>query len=253
MMGGQTANGLVQFSAFFASVLAGVLSALLILGAGYIYRNTLEPWFRGKVYRGLQVAGEWRLKSDRLSQKGTLTLHQQADRLWGEGAFLWSDEGVSYLEPTRPIIVEGTIRDRFVHLFFRHRDPDRLGIGAIVVEVTADGQIMEGYHTFHNARAGGISDSVCRLVRPAKEEQLSLYYQDSGTKARKAAAEITAALSTVEATIAEKEAEVAENEVAEDSETLKAEIHLLKERRQGLRDALTRVEMDVLRAENALR
>src|SRR4051812_27685577 len=113
--------------AIVLGVVAGVLTSALLALFGSFFKNVTLPWYRAKIYDGVDVAGTWELESFQSDQSGMLELTQQANRLSGRMALVAHPPFAEDYEELRTFTINGFITDRLVELSFRHTDRARIG------------------------------------------------------------------------------------------------------------------------------
>jgi hypothetical protein len=145
---------LLTLEAIAIGVVSGVIAgALLIAGASALHRIVL-PWYRQLIYRGVDLSGEWRLKSGNPGQTTSLTLRQEADSL--SGAAVSVPEGGVEQYGVRTFAVKGSVRERFVHFVLQHNDRQRLGIAVFLLQVVGDGRTLQGWRCMYEVQSSQI-------------------------------------------------------------------------------------------------
>jgi hypothetical protein len=103
-----------------SSLIVGIVSSLIatavFIASSELFRRVILPWYEDKIYRGVRIDGEWRLKSvvgKAFDPKDTtliskFTLHQKGEKITGE--YMHADDD------GRPevYLVTGFIRDGYL-------------------------------------------------------------------------------------------------------------------------------------------
>lgn len=136
----------------FLGVLSGIVTAVILYIFGLFINKVLLPWYRGFVYRGVNIEGKWDagvkledpddkdrfnlyLSQNAHSLNGSLTLVQER-KDWGVQSMTYNCQGETY--------------DGFVVLSLRSTDSRQVGLASIVAKVTSGGKCLTGKILFHN-------------------------------------------------------------------------------------------------------
>ena len=103
------------------SLIIGIVSSLVATAAfiamSEFFRRVVLPWYEDKIYRGVRIDGEWRLKSMGGKVFGaqddksvsSFTLHQKGEKITGEYMHKGDDD-----EKPEVYLVVGFIRDGYL-------------------------------------------------------------------------------------------------------------------------------------------
>ncbi|MBS4149291.1 hypothetical protein D7U70_05160 [Pseudomonas balearica] len=101
-----------------------------------------------------------------MAQEITFDLKQSANVIAGTAQFhTKSRKPNSSYEDIRTFSIEGRIEDRFVSLFLKHTDRQRLGINNYLLEVVGDGRHLKGVFCFYGLNNHTITSSQQNLWR----------------------------------------------------------------------------------------
>ena len=135
----------------FYGVLSGILTTVVLLISSTLFKNVLVPWFRGLVYRGVDLAGKWDAGikiSEEEKDKFTLFLKQTAHSL--TGSLILVQERKEWGLMSADFRVSGETFNGFVVLNLRSTDPRQTGLASVVARVIGGGKRLEGKMTFQN-------------------------------------------------------------------------------------------------------
>lgn len=147
-------------------IVSGVIAGFLVYALSQVFRKIVLPWYSTVMYRGYDVAGTWRVVEMEPAQRReiTFTLAQKAGVVTGISTHVLRGECRDD-ERTRTYALTGELRDRFLSLMARHVDRRRIGVATIMIEITGDGQQMEGYIAAYSSTASRIVGCWCRARR----------------------------------------------------------------------------------------
>lgn len=131
-----------------AGVIGGLITAAILVMVGFVWRDKLDPWLSDKRYRGVRIDGNWKLSSEPSDGDGsefahdeTLEVEQKASRLIGRLILVPSSGSTGV---TRTLVLEGSIRDRFVLFTAVPASHQALGFTAFLGQVEGDGAKLRG-------------------------------------------------------------------------------------------------------------
>jgi hypothetical protein len=129
-------------------IVSGIVTGMLIYSFSILWKRILVPWYEERVYRGLDISGEWNVKHPhpdeadmQWAQAGVLTLRQTAHRLTGTMTLTPKDTNSN---ETRTFLFSGEISDRFIWAWMSHSERSRLGYAVALLEVVGDGRSLKG-------------------------------------------------------------------------------------------------------------
>ena len=130
-------------------VVAGLLTASVLLVLKSLFINSLIPWYRQVMFNGLNLSGSWHSAGS--TQKMLLEIKQSCEKLSGKATvhlvkenFHESVRDDLHLDDIRTFDVVGEVSERFVSLRLRHTDTTRIGIVTFLLQVDGDGTRLSG-------------------------------------------------------------------------------------------------------------
>ncbi|MCG8093090.1 MAG: hypothetical protein JAZ17_05580 [Candidatus Thiodiazotropha endolucinida] len=150
-------------------VVSGVFSSVVMYWLTLFVTRVLIPEYRAAIYKGLELNGSWVIEQSDIAAdqegfdvktKTVVTLSQKGTDLKGSASS--TDENQ---DRVTMYDVEGQIRDRFVLLSLYVKDRKRIGYQTFLLEVVADGQVMEGYRTVYGLLMKKVRAVECTLTR----------------------------------------------------------------------------------------
>lgn len=145
--------------AIATGVIAGVVSAALLFVSRTLIGGHLLPWYHDLVYRGINIDGEWHASSHEMAQDIRLRIKQRAGDIFGDADFERRPDYPTDIEDSRSFSVSGRIQDRYITLTLTHKNRQRIGVLAFLLEPVADGRQLRGVMSFVSIRSHEI-DSV---------------------------------------------------------------------------------------------
>ena len=146
----------------FSSLIVGIVSSLIATAAfialSELFRRVVLPWYEDKIYRGVRIDGEWRLKSmagksldpqsDTLTSK--FTLHQRGEKITGE--YMHTDEA------GKPEIysVIGFIRDGYLSLLSEPKSRRAIDAGVGLYHIRYEGSALRLLGSLSYVSAPGV-------------------------------------------------------------------------------------------------
>jgi hypothetical protein len=149
-------------------IISGILTSALIFLAISIFEKVVIPWYQAIIYRGVEINGEWHMERSGSNQTAIFNLEQSAHKIKGIATFVTKESTPDDLHEIRTFTVDGQISERFVTLVLKHKDKQRLGISAYLLEIVGDGRKMQGYISGYSIASSKIISSACELVRKNK-------------------------------------------------------------------------------------
>ncbi len=142
-------------------VVSGVVTALLLWVAGRWWSASLIPWFEARIYKGLQVDGEWELLEQieesgepKFEDREMLSIAQKAQRL--TGTMTLTDRTGSSI---RARGLAGEIRDRMVCVTMSADGRNEVSYHSLLAEVETDGRSMRGIAVYYDLRTKRIESA----------------------------------------------------------------------------------------------
>jgi hypothetical protein len=150
-------------------IVSGLVTGLMIYAFSVLWKRVLVPWYEDRVYKGLHVAGDWRVTHPhpeaadmQWGQAGVLRLRQTAHRL--SGTLLLSPQP-AYPGENRTMVFSGEIADRFIRGTMAHEDRSRLGFVVLLLEVVGDGRTLRGQQVHYDVVNHVIDSAPTECVR----------------------------------------------------------------------------------------
>ncbi len=129
-------------------VAGGVVATFLMWFAGSIFNKMVLPWYRGKVYKGIELAGTWRdiwdLEEENRVAETNLSIKQIGHSLTGSGRATSRPKGDEKNDRHTDLRFKGSVRDGFVMGEFRSVDKQRTIFLNVLLKVTNAGRGLEG-------------------------------------------------------------------------------------------------------------
>ncbi|WP_044891761.1 hypothetical protein [Opitutus terrae] len=139
-------------------IVSGVLTAALLYFAAVFFRKVIIPWYLELVYRGVDLSGKWTNKielPEGLTQTLIGNIRQSAHRLSGEITLSKNRNGE---EPRLVhLVAQGEVRDRLVTLRITSKEPKRISLCVILLEVFGSGDKMRGFSAWYDTGPGEIA------------------------------------------------------------------------------------------------
>ena len=133
-------------------IFSGIITAVILYVFGLIINKALLPWYRGFVYRGVNIEGKWdagiKLEDPDDKDKFNLLLNQNAHSL--KGILTLVQERKECGVHSMTYNCHGETYDGFVVLSLRSTDPRQVGLASIVAKVTSGGKALTGTMSFHD-------------------------------------------------------------------------------------------------------
>ena len=112
-------------------IISGLLTAILIYGLREYFNRVLIPDYRARIYKGLKVEGDWDVnqqgktaEGDELTIKRTtkVRIKQKGHLLSGTARSTALNPG--YIQESYEYVINGEIKDSFVTLTFKSKNPN---------------------------------------------------------------------------------------------------------------------------------
>jgi len=155
-------------SSLVVGIISGILTSAMIFLAISVFEKVVIPWYQAIIYRGVDINGEWQMERPGSNQTAIFNLEQSAHKIKGIATFVTKESKSEGLDEVRTFTVDGQISERFVTLVLKHKDKQRLGISAYLLEIVGDGRKMKGYISGYNIGTSKIISSACELARKNK-------------------------------------------------------------------------------------
>jgi hypothetical protein len=134
-------------------VIAGILTAGILVGAGYLFKEVMIPWYQSKVYEGVSIAGTWHadlepeISTPDRRVENDMTLDQHGHKVTGSviKRTVTADKRI-----TEDFTLEGRIRDRFFYGYMYSKDNDRLSALSFLYQVEGNGSTLSGLRVFYH-------------------------------------------------------------------------------------------------------
>lgn len=161
-------------------IAAGSLWTIILVTLASLFKNSILPWYRNKVFKGLDISGEWHVVGELICQKIKINLSQHAQKVTGDAIFVDLREGRSH-NTLRTFNIKGIIKERFIVLTLEAKDKQTIGIATYLVEAVGDGRTLKGsFSTYSVDGCKIISDNhtflrdkevASKLAKDAKEQR----------------------------------------------------------------------------------
>ena len=138
-------------------VVSGVLTSAFLYIAIQIFNKIILPWYRGVIYSGVNIEGQWIEEHDfgnGNQQSATFRLIQKANSISGSVTVVKSSKG--QVTQTDIMNLKGSLKDRLLNVTVTPADSKRLGIGTFLHEITGDATSMEGAVCWYDSGNGSI-------------------------------------------------------------------------------------------------
>ena len=164
---GETRRGNVMdvWFAIATGVISGAISAAILFVARTLIAGHLLPWYHDLVYRGINVDGRWHGSAFAMAQDISITIKQRAGAIAGEAQLMKRGNDAADFEEIREFSVEGRIQDRYITLTLSHKNRQRIGVIAFLLEPVCDGRQLSGVMSFVSIRAQRIDSVEMVLAR----------------------------------------------------------------------------------------
>lgn len=137
----------------------------------FVWTKGIYPIIENLLYDGVRINGNWSVLQINPSALGIdlainrdviIKLKQKANKLKGEATSTHTKADL-----TKNILsytVSGEIKDRFVTLFFKNVDKNKIAHSAFLIEVVADDK-MKGFRVFYGKLNQEIDSIACTLIK----------------------------------------------------------------------------------------
>lgn len=153
-------------------IISGLLTAILIYGLREYFNRVLIPDYRARIYKGLKVEGDWDVnqqgktaEGDELTIKRTtkVRIKQKGHLLSGTARSTALNPG--YIQESYEYVINGEIKDSFVTLTFKSKNPGTIAQTTLLLRVMGDGHRLAGYRVFYGLLTDKIDAVACELTR----------------------------------------------------------------------------------------
>jgi len=124
----------------YLGIVSGILTSAILFLFGKIFTQIVLPWYRGQIYRGIDISGEWFLKDGDQRQKMIITQH--AYELTAT-FYLTRDKNNQVI-----LDCDGQIDNRFAYLSMKHRHNKQMDVGVMLVDINENE--MKGYYLIND-------------------------------------------------------------------------------------------------------
>ncbi|MBF0376245.1 MAG: hypothetical protein HQK72_02065 [Desulfamplus sp.] len=133
----------------FVSLIIGIVSSLVATAVFIVlsefFRRIVLPWYEDKIYRGVRIDGEWRIKSvdgkavdpKDATLTSKFTLHQKGEKVMGQ----YFHGGVD--EKDEVYLVTGHIRDGYLSLISEPKSRRSIDAGVGLYHIRYDGSKLQ--------------------------------------------------------------------------------------------------------------
>ena len=155
--------------AITVGVIAGVSANLI----SSFFINVWLPAYRNYVYQGIRVDGDWihshvsiPIDNQDFSDVWslTITLKQKAYNIEGAATSREYSKSGNIIDLIN-YDIEGSIYDRFLFIYMRPKNKDRIAHSSFHLEVVGDGNKMIGYRSFYGLEMNSIRAIKCEWKR----------------------------------------------------------------------------------------
>lgn len=144
---------------------SGVVSAFVVWVVISLFRNTILPWYRQYVYKGVEIEGEWIYSSEQKSVTNTFKLN--IEKQLGHELSGWFSQDYkdgSELRHGR-YKFNGEVVDGFVVLSLFPSNRNKSTFGTIHVQIKGSGNKLEGVFTYKNTQSDDITSTTLTLEK----------------------------------------------------------------------------------------
>ena len=139
----------ISFS-IILGVFSGVLTAFLLQVVVSIFRTVLLPWYRGFIYKGIDLSGEWAWvkKVEDRENKIHLFLSQKANQLSGHCTY-YSIKNDRIKEIHYKFT--GSIREGYLMINMNNIDKRFIAYATCLLKIEDAGRTLNGIHAWRNS------------------------------------------------------------------------------------------------------
>jgi len=152
----------------FIGVLSGIVTALLIFSASWIFKNGIAPWYQRLIYKGVDISGDWIFIepiSDNSQRTWRMSLNQSAHKVYGDLSIIRKyPDGKELISN---LTLRGELWEGFLNAALRSKSRKRLSFAAALLKVTGGGETISGQYILRNLQNDEIMSRETVFVRNA--------------------------------------------------------------------------------------
>lgn len=152
-------------------VITGIITSFVLFTFNKLIKNSLIPWYRSVIYKGMNVSGQW-FSYSLFSQKVVLEIEQNCEVIKGKATYVLESDD-SETDTIRTFDVKGEIRNKFIIMNLYHTDNRKLGVVTYLFEAVGDGSIMEGVSSAYELNRSKIGSMNFKFYRNEENAKLS--------------------------------------------------------------------------------
>ena len=146
------------FESIIIGIISGSLATAVILLISNFMKDTVLPWYSQLVYKGLKIDGGW--KSSITTPSGNLQdmkllIKQRANIIEADMTVVKTITATNEKE-IKQFEMKGEIKDRFLAIYGRNKNPHQLGVNLELLEVVGDGNKLKGKSIWYSVTVGDI-------------------------------------------------------------------------------------------------
>lgn len=142
-------------------VMAGIATTILISVSLVFFNKIVLPWYRGLIYNGIDISGEWvsELRTREIKETALMVIDQKA-------SLIRATMTVSVHQPDDRIEQKmyrfnGALEDRVLSLAGRNINKKKIGVDVSLLEISSGGDKMVGVESWFSTMKNAIdSESV---------------------------------------------------------------------------------------------
>lgn len=137
----------------FISVFAGILTSIIIYFFLKIFENIILPWYQDKVYKGLDIGGEWieiHNYENLLIQESKITIEQNAHFVKGKILLAKKNNETNEIVELKHFRFSGEFYNNHLNLTCWNENRKQIGTHNYLIGVDYDGKEMNGFKTYYD-------------------------------------------------------------------------------------------------------
>ena len=136
----------------------------------FLWQKGVVPFFENILYKGIRIDGKWTIDQVSLTADAinlstcrnvVLFVKQKATKIYGTATSTYSDG--SDIKDCIFYDLSGEVKDRFVTVFLKCSEKNRMAYSTLLLEIVSDGSIMYGYRNFYGLKRQKIDATSCKL------------------------------------------------------------------------------------------
>lgn len=129
----------------FMGVLSGVFTAALIWVAMSLFNKIVIPWYQQRVYRGIDISGEWTSNKEYLGKikvDQSIQISQKGHRI--KGVLISRNKIPNRGNDTTSFSIDGEVFNNYVYIVYKTTDKRYIGRGSFLLKVKEGGDKLWG-------------------------------------------------------------------------------------------------------------